>query len=354
MKHVLFLIATSLCLNVFAQAPAAQPIVLKGHSNDVDGLSLSAQGFIATGGFDNKINIYKADSPYALFKTLGGHMGPVNVVSFNKNGKLMATGSEERLILLWDSLWRNTRKFEAHKDRINCLVFDNYGRYLFSGSDDKTMIVWDVTTGKIVKTITNTQAVTAIAPTSNFKFVYVAGAEPKIKLYDMMLGQVSKTLDGHTDVVNDIALSRSGKYLLSGSNDKTARLWNVATGKQIRIFPVDCWKVTSVAFSDDSRYAVTGCNDGSIKIWEVETGKLVTNYEFSGNIVRNVQFGKTNNEVLATFMLRNSEDYGLRIYKTPIAQTDINIKTPELVQDSTKKTTPAPLKPMAKPPVKKP
>ncbi|MES2689308.1 MAG: hypothetical protein V4658_02830, partial [Bacteroidota bacterium] len=101
MKHVLFSIAIGLCLNLFAQAPVAPPLVLKGHSNDVDGLSVSAQGYIATGGFDNKINIYKADSPYALFKTLGGHMGPVNAVSFNKTGKLLATGSEERLILLW-------------------------------------------------------------------------------------------------------------------------------------------------------------------------------------------------------------------------------------------------------------
>jgi WD40 repeat protein len=327
MKHILFFILTSLTLNLLAQAPTEPAYVLKGHTNDVDGLSTSVLGYIATSGFDEKINVYRADSPYALIKVLGGHMGPINVVSFSRNGKLLASGGEDRLILMWDSAWRNTRRFEAHKDKINCLIFDNYGRYLFSGSDDRTMIVWDVVTGKSVKTINNNVPVTSIAPTNNFKYVYVSDAGPKIKLYDMMVGKIVKTLDGHTDIVNDIALSRNGKYLLSGSNDKTARLWDISTGKQVRIFPVDCWKVTTVAFSDDSKYAITGCNDGSVKIWEVASGKLVDSYELPGSIVRNVSFGKNNGELLAAYMLRNSDHYGLRIYYTSLGKSEMQPET---------------------------
>jgi WD40 repeat protein len=349
MKHVLFSVVFALALNVLAQQSLNEPIVLKGHGNDVDGLSVSPLGYIATGGYDNKISVYSADSPYASFKTLTGHMGPVNVVAFSRNGKLLATGSEDRMIILW----RNSRKFEAHKDKINCLIFDNYGRYLFSGSDDRNMMVWDLKTGTNVKTIDNGLPVTAIAPTGNFKIVYVADAGPKIKMYDMMSGKVAKTLDGHTDAVNDIAISGNGRYMISGSNDKTARVWDLGTGKQLRILPVDCWKVTSVAFSSDSRYAVTGCNDGSIKVWEVENGKLVDSYRLESSIVRNVQFGKTSAQILATFMLRGSENYGLRIYQTSIVQGDAP-KTPSAPSGNTKNTAAPAIKAAPKTPAGKP
>ena len=70
MKRILFYVLTSITLPLFAQSPTEPIAVLGGHSNDVDAVSLSAQGYIATGSFDHKINIYKADSPFTLFKTL--------------------------------------------------------------------------------------------------------------------------------------------------------------------------------------------------------------------------------------------------------------------------------------------
>jgi WD40 repeat protein len=198
------------------------------------------------------------------------------------------------------------------------LAFDFYGKYLYSGSDDKSLIVWEVATGKQVKSIANTQAINAIAPTADLKFLYIASAEPKIKLMNMMSGQVAKTLDGHTDAVNDIAISKNGKWLVSGSNDKTARIWDMSTGKQIRILPVDCWKVTTVSFSDNDKYIVTGCNDGSVKVWETESGKLIKSFVLENAITRNVIFNKDATQVFATYMLREGDDYGVRVWATGI------------------------------------
>ena len=141
----------------------------------------------------------------------------------------------------------------------------------------------------------------------------------------MLSNKVIKTLDGHTDVVNDIAITRDGKFMVSGSNDKTARVWDLTTGKQVRILPVDCWKVTTVSISDDNQYATTGCNDGSIKVWELATGKLINSIDFSGSIARNVMFGKTNQHILGAFMLRNSTEYGLRVYPSKISLTPVNV-----------------------------
>lgn len=348
MKHAICFSLTVILSTLFATAQTPPKAILPGHTNDIDAVSYAQTGFIATGSFDEHINIYKADSPFHLVKTLTGHMGPVNVVAFNKTGKLLASASEDRVIFLWDSLWRLSKRFEAHRDKVNCLIFDNYGRYLFSGSDDKTFIVWDIISGKPVKNINNGQPVTAIAP-KDVKSVYVAGTEPKIKLYDLMTGKVVKTLDGHTDAVNDIAITKDGKFMVSGSNDKTARVWDLNTGKQLRILPVDCWKVTTVSLSDDGKYAVTGCNDGSLKVWEIATGKLIQSVDGTEMIARNVVFGPNNQTLLAAYMLRSGTEYGLRVYpsQVPAPQT-----FGKLVMDSTLKSGEkrAPLNPSQTPP----
>ena len=155
----------------------------------------------------------------------------------------------------------------------------------------------------------------------------------------MLSGKVLKTLDGHTDVVNDIAITSDGKYMVSGSNDKTARIWDLSTGKQIRILPVDCWKVTTISISNDNSYVTTGCNDGSVKVWELKTGKLINHIDFTGNIARNVMFGKTNQYVFGAFMLRNNTDFGLRVYKSKISLTPLNVslKNNTINPDSIKK-----------------
>jgi WD40 repeat protein len=198
------------------------------------------------------------------------------------------------------------------------LLFDKTNRYLFSGSDDKTLIAWDLATGKSFRKIDIGFAVNSIAQTVDTRFIYVAGANPQIRLYNLTNNQIAKAFDGHADAVNCISISNNNKYLISGSNDKTARIWDVVSGKQIRILPVDCWKVTAVAFSNDSKYAITGCNDGSIKIWEVETGKLVSKVEANGEYVKDAVFTNNKLHVIVAANLKNSVEFGARVWPTGI------------------------------------
>src|SRR5579871_1657664 len=78
---------------------------------------------------------------------------------------------------------------------------------------------------------------------------------------------------GHSDAVNSVAFSPDGRYVLTGSNDKTARLWETATGKEIRTFRGHTANVLSVAFSPDGRYVLTGSGDKTARLWETATGK---------------------------------------------------------------------------------
>ncbi len=79
-------------------------------------------------------------------------------------------------------------------------------------------------------------------------------------------------LAGHSDQVNSVAFSPDGRYALTGSMDRTAILWDVASGTALHTLAGHADQVYSVAFSPDGRYALTGSFDHTAILWDVASG----------------------------------------------------------------------------------
>ncbi len=77
------------------------------------------------------------------------------------------------------------------------------------------------------------------------------------------------TLTGHSREVMSVVYSPDGRYLASGSQDKTIKIWEVATGNELRTLTGHSETVFSVAYSPDGRYLASGSGDKTIKIWRV-------------------------------------------------------------------------------------
>jgi WD40 repeat protein/serine/threonine protein kinase len=100
------------------------------------------------------------------------------------------------------------------------------------------------------------------------------GPAPAAQIPPVPLGREVRRFLGHKDQVMAVAFSPNGRTALSGSEDGTARLWDLNTGKELRLFKGDSGQVVSVAFSPDGRRALScGRGDGTIRLWEVETGQ---------------------------------------------------------------------------------
>src|SRR3954454_14955838 len=83
---------------------------------------------------------------------------------------------------------------------------------------------------------------------------------------------------GHTDRVTSVALSSDGKYLVTGSHDQSAILWDATSGKKLQAFIGHTREVMSVAMSADGKQVVTGSRDRTAILWDAASGKKLRTF----------------------------------------------------------------------------
>ena len=91
-------------------------------------------------------------------------------------------------------------------------------------------------------------------------------------------------LEGHTNSVSSVSFSPDGQTLVSGSWDKTVRVWDVNTGRHLRTLTGHTNRVTYVSFSPDGQTLVSGSWDGTVRVWDVNTGRHLRTLTVSGVI----------------------------------------------------------------------
>jgi WD40 repeat protein len=176
-----------------------------------------------------------------------GHEGVVNCVCLSPAGRLALSGSHDGTLRLWELPGgRCLHVFEGHAGAVTSACFSSDGRLALSGGYDCCLKLWEVDTGHYVRTFWG-----CWGPGKRFSFA-----------------------DGHVRPIESVCLSLDGRLALSGSDDKTLRLWEVSTGKCLVV--TDCLhtdSVRSVCFDPSGRLALSGSDDKTLRLWEVSTGK---------------------------------------------------------------------------------
>ncbi|KAG8807414.1 POC1 centriolar protein A [Serendipita sp. 400] len=117
----------------------------------------------------------------------------------------------------------------------------------------------------------------SVAYSLDGRYVVSGSSDKTIRIWDTETGApVGEPLQGHTGLVQSVAYSLDGRYVVSGSGDKTIRIWDTETGAPVgEPLMGHTDRVWSVAYSPDGRYVVSGSHDKTIRIWDTETGASV-------------------------------------------------------------------------------
>ncbi|KAJ5216362.1 NACHT and WD40 domain protein, partial [Penicillium cinerascens] len=226
----------------------------------------------------------------AELQALEGHSDSVLSVTFSPDGHLLASGSEDRTIHLWDPPTGSIiQTLEGHSDSVNSLSFSPDGHLLASGSNDKTLRIWNPATGQELHVLEgHSDSVLSVTFSLDGHLLASGSRDRTINLWDPATGSIIQTLEGHSDSVNSLSFSPDGHLLASGSNDKTLRIWNLATGEELHILEGHSDSVSSVTFSPDCHLLASGSEDRTVRLWDTTTGvlkQILDSYSSSFNTI---------------------------------------------------------------------
>jgi len=321
-------------LTSFAQSKKPEILFkLQGHSDDLECLAVSGNGkLIASGSWDGMVNLFYTDSTYTPITSFSDHFSAVNSISITPNGKIIATGGADGKVFIYkiDSIGTISKEkvVNIHRMSVNAVVIDPSGKLLFTGSTDGTISFYDIYKNKDKK-INNTNPVTSIAVSNDRRSIYCSDNTINIKKYDIM-GTLIGTYEGHTDQVNSVVLTKDNKFLISGSSDKTIRIWNTQNGKLEKTLTGHDWKVLTVSVSLNGKYIVSGSNDGSMKLWDIELGKEIGAFDNIGTNVRGIAISNDNTKIFSSmqYPVDSFETKGILVLKSGI---EIEKKVPPVL-----------------------
>jgi WD40 repeat protein len=216
-------------------------------------------------------------------RAFSGQIGVIFSVAFSPDGRYAATSNggkdaTDAVIVVWSvSDGRQIANFAGHKGLIYSVAFSPDGSRLLSASSDRTVKLWNIKANAEERSLAghdNTVYTVGFSPDGKYAISAGGGRDTSeqkndhaIRLWDLSTGRQVQQVDGHTDAVMSLAVSRDGRYLLTGSRDETLKLWSIATGRELRTFRGYAAEVASVEFSAGAPL-MSASADGFIRIWD--------------------------------------------------------------------------------------
>jgi WD40 repeat protein len=237
---------------------------------------------LATGSADHSIKLWDTTSRRQPV-TLTTQMGSVLAIAFSTDGSTLVAGNLDGDIKLWNvashQLSDGFKVHVAETTQIKALAFAPDGNTL-AVTGGFGVDVWNVALKESVLSLSDHAGrqpleVATLAFSRDGKRLATGGDDRIVGLWDVASGKEIKTFKGHSDAVTSLAFSRDGKTLATGSRDKLVKLWSTTSYQELVRFKGHLGDISAIAFSPDGRILATGSYDRYVKLWYAATDEEV-------------------------------------------------------------------------------
>lgn len=258
-------------------------------------------------------------------KVLDGHTRDVNSACFSPSGKHIVSASQDSTIRVWDVETGEGKVLDKYNKEACSASFSYNGKFIVSAYMDGLIRIWDVETSKCIKEINSLKysrdCSVSFSPDGRFIVAAWFGTGiisqkiPVVEIWDVETGE-HKELVSHAEKVNSVSFSPDGKRIISASDDKTIRIYDVSGDnvllsgdysgyfnalsfspdgerilasshirRDIQVLNLKTGEcevleghtgcVNSSSYSHDGKRIVSASNDSTLRIWDAETGEIL-------------------------------------------------------------------------------
>lgn len=203
----------------------------------------------------------------------------ISCISISPDGKYILAGglvNKSGQIMMWDMDNGNLIYTTGYSRPVNAVAFSPDGKYFVATSlFKKTLELWSVSPPRYVKAFKGlSDGANSVVFSHDGKYIYTGSEDKTILQWDFEKEEIVRKITGHKYSINEINISHDDKYLIAGDDNGNICLWNLANGNLIKSIIAHTGPVTSLCFSPDGKYIISGSEDNTSKVFETSSGIL--------------------------------------------------------------------------------
>ena len=210
------------------------------------------------------------------FRLSGMSGSPRGPLVFSPRNRLIASAAEDNSVQLFEAGGRRLRALQGHSDKVDATAFSPSGSVLATGSRDRTVILWEAATGQALQRLRNHGSwIRAVGFSPDEQRLAVVEYIGEATLWDWKSGRMLGRLQNTSGRCEVIDYSPNGKLLAGGTVTGRVVLWNTSNGKQLGVLSGGDISIRSLKFSPDGRHLVVGSASGTVHVWDVSRRLLL-------------------------------------------------------------------------------
>lgn len=176
----------------------------------------------------------------------------------------------------------------GHSFEITCLDITPDGLRAVSGGKDETVRVWDLKRGRCIYTFSGLgdYADNVCIAMDGKRAVVGSRMKKELRIWNLEDGRYLNALGGHTEIISHLFSTPDGRWLLSGSRDKTVRFWDLENNECKQILTGHTDSLSCTCMTPDANFAVSAGEDNTIRVWDLKSGNCIQTIE---KTIENIQ-----------------------------------------------------------------